>query len=60
MRYLLFGMGVFAFYCGLVYNDFMSIPWNLFGSCYSRSEDNEFIKDSENCVYFFGFDPMVF
>ncbi len=31
-RYLLVGMGVFAFYCGLVYNDCFSIPFYLFDS----------------------------
>lgn len=35
-RYLLFLMGFFAFYCGWMYNDFLSIPLNLFGSCYTN------------------------
>lgn len=34
-RYLLLLMGFFATYCGLIYNDFMSIPLELFDSCYS-------------------------
>mmetsp|Transcript_18359 Transcript_18359/g.13227 ORF Transcript_18359/g.13227 Transcript_18359/m.13227 type:complete len:82 (+) Transcript_18359:1332-1577(+) len=34
-RYLLLMMGFFATYCGLIYNDFMSIPLELFDSCYS-------------------------
>jgi len=35
-RYLLFLMGFFAFYCGWMYNDFLSIPFDLFGSCYKN------------------------
>lgn len=37
IRYMIFFMGLFACYCGLVYNDFFALPWNLFGSCYQRS-----------------------
>ena len=33
-RHLLLLEGIFAFYSGLIYNDFMAVPWNLFGSCY--------------------------
>lgn len=52
-RYLLLLMGVFAFYCGFIYNDFMSMPLNLFSSCY-----NEYLKQSPNCAYRFGLDPV--
>jgi hypothetical protein len=27
-------MGIFAFYCGFIYNDMMSLPLDLFGTCY--------------------------
>lgn len=33
-RYLLTFMGFFSFYCGIIYNDFLSLKLNLFGSCY--------------------------
>ena len=34
MRYLFFLMGLFAVYCGLVYNEFFALPLDLFSSCY--------------------------
>jgi V-type H+-transporting ATPase subunit a len=34
-RYLFAMMGFFSAYCGLIYNDFLSINLNLFGSCYN-------------------------
>jgi V-type H+-transporting ATPase subunit a len=34
IRYLVLMMGIFAFFAGWIYNDFFSIPLNLFGSCY--------------------------
>ena len=33
-RYLLLVMGLCATYCGLIYNDCMSIPLQLFSTCY--------------------------
>jgi V-type H+-transporting ATPase subunit a len=55
-------MGFFAFYCGCVYNEFLSIPTNFWGSCYERVDpddpDNlELEKIDPDCVYFFGLDP---
>lgn len=31
-------MGLFATYCGFLYNDFMSMSLDLFGSCYDASK----------------------
>lgn len=36
VRYLFLLMGISAFYMGWMYNDFLSIPINLFGSCYKN------------------------
>ena len=33
-RYLFLMMSFFSMFSGFLYNDFMSIPLNLFGSCY--------------------------
>lgn len=34
-RYLFTLMGFFATYCGFIYNDFLAMNLNLFGSCYN-------------------------
>ena len=55
-RYLLLLQGFFAFYCGLIYNDFMAIPLNIFGTCYKRlPDDSKFVQN--DCTYSFGIDP---
>ncbi len=53
-------LGIYATYCGLIYNDMMSIPLNLFGSCFvnkpGKREQIE-VHLTKECVYPFGFDP---
>jgi V-type H+-transporting ATPase subunit a len=54
-------MGFFAFYCGWIYNDFGSIQFNVFGSCYNYDnldEATKTIKKDDGCVYPFGLDPV--
>jgi len=60
-RYLITMMGFFAFYNGWIYNDFMSISLNIFGSCYDLNKvepGNIIPKKYEGCVYPIGLDPV--
>jgi V-type H+-transporting ATPase subunit a len=58
-RYLLLLMGIFAFYCGWMYNDFLSVPLPIFGTCYENKNGTVqyAIKKYPSCVYPFGVDP---
>lgn len=60
VRYLLLSMGFFAFYCGWMYNDFVSLPLGIFGTCYHEVKINDVThieRIDKNCVYPFGIDP---
>lgn len=59
-RYLLLLQGFFACYCGFIYNDFMAMPWNLFGSCYPSHVEHGPVLKEEGCTYPFGIDPNWF
>ena len=59
-RYLLTMMGFFATYCGFIYNDYLSMSLNLFGSCYhvKGATPGDEIPHIPGCVYPFGLDPV--
>lgn len=56
-RYLICLMGLFAFYCGWLYNDFFSLPLNVFGTCFDNVEGSKATVAVENCTYPIGLDP---
>ena len=58
VRYIILLMGIFSVYCGLIYNEFLSIPLNLFNSCYSPENHEKIIVKTNNCEYQFGIDPI--
>jgi V-type H+-transporting ATPase subunit a len=56
IRYLILLMGLFAAFCGFIYNDFASVPLNVFKSCYTNNIEQKIGVRQENCVYPFGLD----
>ena len=54
-RYTLLLMGMFAAYCGFIYNDFMALPVEFFHSCYNFKTGERLNKD---CIYPMGADPV--
>jgi V-type H+-transporting ATPase subunit a len=46
-------MGFLSFFCGLIYNDFFSLPLPLFKTCYEYTNPN---KPIQKCVYPVGLD----
>lgn len=61
VRYLLLLMGMCSTYCGFIYNDFTSIPLNLFGrSCYSLDHSAKNVTLQQDCIYPIGVDPSWF
>eukprot|EP00400_MALV-I_sp_L67-5_P000904 gene904-258_t len=62
MRYMLAMMGAFAVYAGFMYNDFMGVGVNVFGSYFKETPEGEFVpmwnvKDGGG-PYPFGLDPI--
>lgn len=61
LRYMVLMMGFFAFYCGWIYNDFLGMNLNIFGSCYNpelRGTTDMYIEPEADCIYGFGVDPI--
>ena len=54
LKFLIIMMGFFAFYCGVIYNDFFALPFPLSASCYEEAE-GEFARQ-EDCYYPIGLD----
>eukprot|EP01112_Ceratiomyxa_fruticulosa_P019260 TRINITY_DN6281_c0_g1_i1.p1 TRINITY_DN6281_c0_g1~~TRINITY_DN6281_c0_g1_i1.p1 ORF type:complete len:870 (-),score=187.55 TRINITY_DN6281_c0_g1_i1:162-2633(-) len=57
-RYVLLLMSIFSIYCGLIYNEFFSIPMNIFGSTWILTNNStEYISDTTR-TYPLGIDPQ--
>ena len=64
-RYFFLLCSIFGIFCGFMYNEFFSIPLNLFGTCYTSKKNGELILSKEHrinapdkkCVYPVGLDP---
>jgi len=62
-RWLFLLMGISAFYCGWIYNEFFSVALPVFGgSCYTKKTEIrkgtfEYTRENKNCIYTFGMDP---
>ena len=58
-RLMILLMGFCAFYCGWIYNDFVSISFDMFGSCYKLVDDEMVLKNPQkHCTYPIGVDPV--
>lgn len=68
-RYIIFMMGLFSIFTGLIYNECFAVPLNFFGSRWKFTEASEMACGIDNCAdpaavhapiapYPFGFDPV--
>jgi len=62
-RYMFALMGFFSIFCGFIFNDYLSLDLDLFGSCYPINDlepGSVIPRSSPDCVYPFGLDPVWF
>ena len=65
-RYFFLICSIFGIFCGLMYNEFFSIPLDFFGTCYKNEKDGHYVQEKEiinknnvkKCVYPIGLDPV--
>lgn len=53
LRYLIFLMGFFAFYCGFIYNELFAVTLKIFSSCHNLDT----LERDPECIYPIGLDP---
>ena len=56
VKYIFLLMGLFAFWCGWVYNDFFAIPMLAMNSCYTPDGKGGIHRVTPDCVYPIGID----
>ena len=59
-RYFLLLLSICSIYCGLLYNEFMSVPISLHDTCYEYNNNYTNIQKKQGCVYTFGMDTKWF
>lgn len=54
-RYVILLMSLFSMYCGLIYNEFFSVPFHIFGASAYKCRDI-----SCRCLLFVSLQPIIF
>lgn len=59
-RWLLLLMGVFAIYCGAIFNEFFGFSIDIFGTSWNKKNESEgtYVRENSDYVYYFGVDPI--
>lgn len=56
VKWLFLLMGFYAFWCGLIYNDFFAVPLVAHDSCYVQGQNGVVERRPDHCVYPVGMD----